>query len=99
MEIELEDEDLIKLYQGEKTPKGLQPSIGKSFLKAIRLLEATTRIEDLYKISSLNFKALSVNKKGFFSIRVNDQYRLEFKYRIEEQITIITICKMSNHYS
>ncbi len=99
MEVEFENEDLVKLYLGDKLPKGYQPSIVKAFLKTIKILEASKRIEDLYKINSLNFEALKGKKKDFFSVRVNDQYRLEFKYRIEEPITIISIYDLSNHYS
>lgn len=98
MEVEFENEDLVKIYQGGKLPKGYQPSIVKAFLKTIKMLEAANKIEDLYKINSLNFEALKGNKKDFFSVRVNDQYRLELKYRIEEPITIISIYELSNHY-
>ena len=98
MEIEFENDDLAEIYQGGRIPKGFQPSIIKAFLKTIRKLETARNIEELYQIHSLNYEALSGNKKGFFSVRVNDQYRLEFKHRSDGTVIIITIYELSNHY-
>ncbi len=98
MEIEFDNDELAEIYQGGKTPKGLQPSIVKAFLKTVRKLEAANTIEELYQLHSLNYEALSGNKKGLFSVRVNDQYRLEFKHRSDGSVIIITIYELSNHY-
>ena len=97
MEIEFDNEELSTIYQTGKTPKGYQPDVIKAFFKTIRILEANKRIEDLYKMNSLNFEALT-NRQGFYSVRVNLQYRLEFKYNINGTVTVITITKLSNHY-
>ncbi len=97
MEIEFNNDELSEIYLGNKVPKGYQPTVIKAFFKTVRLLEVSKRIEDLYKFNSLNFEALT-NRKGFYSVRVNNQYRLEFKYSVDGTITIITITKLSNHY-
>ncbi|HHV86467.1 MAG TPA: addiction module killer protein, partial [Petrimonas sp.] len=36
------------------------------------------RIEDLFTINSLNYEVLKGDKAGISSIRVNNQYRIEF---------------------
>lgn len=41
---------------------------------------------------------LSGDKKGTESVRVNDQYRIEFKSSESEGITICSITELSNHY-
>ena len=60
------------------------------------------KIEDLYSIHSLNYEILQGDKKGISSIRINDQYRLEFKISIDSEkeptITICTIKDITNHY-
>ena len=41
------------------------------------------------------------DKKGLSSVRVNDQYRVEFEEIVEEDEVIATICNitdLSNHY-
>lgn len=73
----------------------------KRYKRGIDYLKWASRKEDLFRINSLNFEALKGNKAGLFSIRVNDQYRIEFTMRdtIEEQIlTICNIVELSNHY-
>ena len=54
-------------------------------------------VQGLWKYNSLNYERLEGNKEGLSSVRVNDQYRIEF----EDGQTIATICnitELSNHY-
>jgi proteic killer suppression protein len=59
-------------------------------------------MEDLFSIHSLNYEALSGDKKGFSSVRINLQYRLEFTVTLEETgETTLTVCLLTditNHY-
>lgn len=60
-----------------------------------------SRKEDLFRINSLNFEVLKGDKRGRYSIRVNDQYRIEFTMQETEEEPILTICnivELSNHY-
>ena len=55
----------------------------------------------LAKYNSLNYEHLTGDKQGLSSVRVNDQYRIEFEEEIENGKTIATICnitELSNHY-
>jgi len=97
MEIEFENEELSEIYRGGTTPKGYQPDVIKAFIKTINILASCKRIEDLYLFKSLNFEALT-NRKGIYSVRANFKYRIEFSYKNEEALILITILKLSNHY-
>lgn len=73
----------------------------KRYIKGINYLKWAERKEDLFRVNSLNFEALKGDKIGRFSIRVNDQYRIEFTMRYTEEEPILTICnivELSNHY-
>lgn len=64
------------------------------------MLEAE-RVEDLMLINSLNYEVLKGDKQGISSIRVNDQYRVEFTVKETPDEPIITVCniiELSNHY-
>lgn len=53
------------------------------------------------RYNSLNYEKLKGDKAGFSSVRVNDQYRIEFEERTKGGETIATICNitdLSNHY-
>ncbi len=55
----------------------------------------------LMKYNSLNYEHLTGDKQGLSSVRVNDQYRIEFEEGTEYGKTIATICnitELSNHY-
>lgn len=104
MEIEFEEEYLKRLYCEGKSDKKhrFQPAIIKKYKETIDRLKAAKRIEDLFPIKSLNYEKLSGDKNGLESVRVNDQYRIEFVSRIEGEepktITICSITELSNHY-
>ena len=66
----------------------------KRYKRGIDYLKWATRKEDLFRINSLNFESLSGDKKGLFSIRINNQYRIEFSVNEspdEPYLTIIII--------
>ena len=55
----------------------------------------------LVKYGSLRYEKLHGDKEGKSSVRVNDQYRVEFEESMEAGKQIATICnitELSNHY-
>jgi proteic killer suppression protein len=105
MLIEFEKDYLRELYEDGKTKNKkyrFQKEIINRYVKAINALKAANRIEDLFLFKSLNYEKLTGNKKGVESIRVNDQFRIEFRSRIEgeepDYIIICAIIELSNHY-
>lgn len=78
-----------------------QPSVIKSYKRAIDYLKQAESVEDLYLFKSLNFEALHGDKKGLFSIRAGIQYRIEFNITKHMEESILTICNiidLTNHY-
>lgn len=60
-----------------------------------------TNVLGLSRYNSLNYEKLRGDKKGLSSVRINDQYRIEFEERFSEGEQIATICNitdLSNHY-
>lgn len=92
------------LYEEGKSPDKkhrFQPDIVKRYQKAVNFLKRASSIEALWTIRSLQYEALSGDKAGRSSVRVNDQYRIEFTVAVNEQESILTICnivELSNHY-
>lgn len=95
---------LEKLYtNGETGIKKLrfQPQIIRGYQKAVKYLIQAKRKEDLFPFKSLHFEALHGDKEGLFSVRANDQYRVEFSLIETEEEPVVTICnilELSNHY-
>lgn len=95
---------LKELYEQGKTDDKkhrFQPDIIKRYQQRIKTLAAAPRIETLYQMKSLNYEVLKGDKKGTSSIRVNDQYRIEFTVTLINDDSIVTICNildLTNHY-
>ena len=104
MIVTFEEEYLRILYEeGKSVDKKhrFQPDIIRRYQKAINFLKGASSIEALWPIRSLNYEVLSGDKAGRSSVRVNDQYRVEFTVSLNEKEPILTICnvvELSNHY-
>lgn len=95
---------LKELYtQGEASDKKhrYQPQIVQKFIKVINLMIAQKDVQGLSRYGSLHYEHLHGNKEGLSSVRVNDQYRIEFEEILQEGHTIANVCnitELSNHY-
>ena len=98
MKVEFEKEYLGELYAtGKTTDKKyrFQPQVVNGYLKSIKALQKTKQTEDLFLVKSLNYEKLKGNKKGFSSIRINDQYRLEFREIVNQNnIFKVEVCSL-----
>ncbi len=105
MVIRFEKDYLSDLYYyGKSNDKKhrFQPQVIRNYVKRIITLASISRIEELYGMNSLNYEVLKGSKKGISSIRIDKQYRLEFRVSVhdsgEEIISICSILDISNHY-
>ena len=104
MKVEFEKQYLRELYEiGKTTDKKhrFQPQVVNGYLKCVRALQKATKIEDLFLIRSLNYEKLKGGKKGISSVRINDQYRLEFREITNQnnmlEIEICSLIDITNH--
>ena len=101
MIVVFDKEYLRGLYETGKCDKKhrFQPSIVKRYVDRITTLKSKDSVEALYTMKFLHYEVLKGNKAS--SIRVNDQYRIEFTVSEEAAEAVISICnilELSNHY-
>ncbi|MBQ8468037.1 MAG: type II toxin-antitoxin system RelE/ParE family toxin [Prevotella sp.] len=102
MEITFEKNYLRELfYDGVASDKQhrYQPDIVKRYVRVVNILDSVDKPVDLFRYRSLHYEKLVGDKAGLESVRVNDQYRIEFKTSAEGNITICNITELSNHYN
>lgn len=78
-----------------------QPDIVRRYKSCIDILISASAVENLYRMNSLSYEVLRGDKAGISSIRVNNQYRIEFTVKDEGVEPVITVCNildLSNHY-
>ena len=97
---------MMELYETGKSDKKhrFQPDIVKRYKRGIDYLKQARNIEELFLLPSLHYEVYEVlkgDKAGVSSIRVNDQYRIEFIVEQVSEPIVVTICniiEVSNHY-
>ena len=95
---------LQELYVSGKTSDKkhrFQPQIVSKYVKVVNLMKQQENVLGLAKYGSLHYEKLHGDKEGVSSVRVNNQYRIEFTEETEADKTIATICNitdLSNHY-
>ena len=101
MEITFEKDYLRELfYDGKARDKQhrYQPQVVRKYVRVVNILDSVDKPTDLFRFRSLHYEKLVGDKVGLESVRVNDQYRIEFKTSSKVEITICNITELSNHY-
>ena len=101
MEITFEKDYLRELfYDGEASDKQhrYQPQIVRKYVRVVNILDSVDKPVDLFRYRSLHYEKLVGDKAGYESVRVNDQYRIEFNTSSKGEITICNITELYNHY-
>lgn len=95
-------EYLEKLYHQQKLPgkPKYDQKIIDVYIRRVDQFIAADNSNELRGLRSLHFEALKGDKQGLHSVRVNEQYRIEFRlsYDQVERIEIALVEDLSNHY-
>jgi len=91
------------LYTGGKVPgkPRFPPEVISLFRLRINQIKNSASTQELRKFKSLRFEKLEPKSAPdpVYSIRVNDQYRLEFHVDSNNKVEIVKVIRMSDHYS
>jgi len=78
-----------------------QLQVVRKYIRVIDVMMETSNVQGLMRYNSLNYEKLKGDKAGLSSVRVKNQYCIEFEEWTKEGETIATICNitdLSNHY-
>ena len=93
--------DLFEKGKTDEKKYRFQPEIIRRYQRCIKLMIDVPDLISLGKYNGLNLEKLKGDKVGKFSVRVNNQYRIEVDMKEENGETVTTICnitELSNHY-
>jgi proteic killer suppression protein len=80
MILEFADEETERIWQGmvsRRLPAAMQPVARRK----LRMLEAAATLDDLRVPPANRLEALKGDRRGQYSIRINDQWRVCFRWR------------------
>jgi len=104
MLVTFEQEYLRELYeQGEAKDKKhrFQPQIVRKYTRVVDLMMEQENVMGLAKYGGLHYEKLHGDKEGLSSVKINDQYRIEFREIVKDNKTVaevVSITELSNHY-
>lgn len=91
------------LYTGGKVPgkPRFPPEVIKQFRLRIEQIKNSASTQELARFKSLRFEKLEPKNAPdpVYSIRVNDQYRVEFHLHNDGKVEIVQVIRMSDHYA
>jgi proteic killer suppression protein len=90
MIISFKDKETSKIWEGDRI-KGLSTEIQKTARRKLRMLNNSQNINDLMIPPSNRLEKLKGNLKDFYLIRINDQWRIVFKWNNgnAEQVKVV----------
>ena len=80
MLISFGDKDINKIWEGERV-KGFSTEIQETARRKLRMLNNSQDLNDLLIPPSNRLEKLKGNLKEFYSIRINNQWRIIFKWK------------------
>ena len=100
MKIIFQDEHLEMLAEKQLTGKSKYPTeVGLAFRKKLAFIKQANGTRDLRAMSSLHFEKLVEKRyQGMYSIRLNKGYRMIFQINHEDNLEIMIIEEINNHY-
>ena len=81
------DKETEKIFQRQRSPK-LPSDIQQVALRKLRMLNRAETLQDLKVPPANRLERLSGNRKGQYSIRVNNQWRICFKWEEGDAIDV-----------
>jgi proteic killer suppression protein len=78
--------DTQRLFNDDHCPR--YQSIERPAKRKLEVLDAATTLNDLANVPGNRFEALKGNRAGQYSIRINDQWRLCFRWADGDAIEV-----------
>ena len=98
MIVEFESDDLDRLETDPAYNGGHGDSIVKAYRKRMQQIRAAPDERHFYALRSLRFEKLSGRRKGQYSMRLNDQWRLIVAFRGKGSTKSIIIVEIADYH-
>lgn len=101
MKVKFHDEHLGMLAENKAVGKNKFPSETiKAFRRKLAIIKASISTQDLRALGSLHFEKLVEKRyEGLYSIKIDYSYRLIFEIDKEDNLEIMIIEEIANHYA
>ena len=98
MEVRFENEDLEKLATDPKSDGGFSRDIVKAFRKRVQFIRSAKDERDFWAFRRVGFEKLKGARRGEYSMRLNDQFRLILKLESGDKGRIVVIKSIEDYH-
>ena len=81
MEVVFDDTSLDRLETDSEFDAGLAPAVVTAYRKRMQMIRAASDERAFYALRSLHFEKLKGKRRGQYSMRLNDQWRLVLRLK------------------
>lgn len=89
---------LERLYANESGAKKLPRAVVEAFFDVMAVISAARDERDFYALKSLHFEALSGDRKGQYSLRLNKQFRLIVTLERDELGNVVIVVEIVDYH-
>jgi toxin HigB-1 len=98
MHVEFESDELDRLETDPSYSSGRSDSIVKAYRKRMQQIRAAPDERTFYALRALRFEKLLGDRKGQYSMRLNDQWRLIMRFRGDGPAKIAVIIEIVDYH-
>ena len=99
MLVKFKSDELENLYSNPDLWKGFYPPwVIKNYIKVVTLMYTVDTVTKINIYGRYQVAQKHWNMKWIWSARLNDSWRLEFTLDKEDNVQVISIERISNHY-
>ena len=98
MEVVFRDSSLDRLEVDTQFDAGLPRAVVKMFRKRIQYIRAADDERSFYAMRSLRFEKLRGDRKGQYSMRLNDQWRLILELQKSGKQTVAELVSVEDYH-
>lgn len=98
MDVEFEDDTLQALESDPNYSSEFELAVVKGFRKCMQIIRNAPDERDFYALKSLHFEKLKGNRDGQYSMRLNLQWRLIFRFVRRNNGKTVVIISISDYH-
>lgn len=98
MNIEFGADDLDKMFYDAHFTGGFSREIVKAYRKRVQYIIAAYDERDFYAMKSLHYEKLKGKRRREYSMRLNQQYRLIIRTKVEQGRRTIVVLSIEDYH-
>ena len=98
MEVTFRDSSLDRLEVDSEFDGGFSRAVVRAFRRRVQYIRSADDERAFYNMKSLHFEKLKGDRKGQYSMRLNDQWRLILELHKKSKKTVVELLEIEDYH-